>query len=179
MTETTDRTKGIWYLSKDGKMAFKINTSVENFEENREETGYGFEVVDRYNIENLGIKQIKEILDGYKENAEILSSLLTQYENKHGSNYDSSSLLSNRRTNRDNDGLDQEALSRESFRGRNTGDSGSYQGAGEIETSTTPQAFELTTPDGVKTVYGYYRHEQKAMYLDENIINLEHPAHLG
>jgi hypothetical protein len=53
LPETTDRSKGIWYLSKDGKRTFRINTSVENFEDNKKETGYGFEVADWYNIENL------------------------------------------------------------------------------------------------------------------------------
>ena len=56
-----DRTKGIWYLSKDGKRCFRINTSVEHFEENRGETTYGFEVIDWYNLEKLNDEQHKII----------------------------------------------------------------------------------------------------------------------
>jgi hypothetical protein len=52
LPENTDRKDGIWYISKDKKRGFRLNTSITNFEENKRETSNGFEVIDWFNFEN-------------------------------------------------------------------------------------------------------------------------------
>ena len=168
----TYRTSGIWYLSKDGKRVFRINTSVENFEENKRETSYGFEVVDWYNLGKLNSEQLNLVENGYKKNDRVLSSLLTQYESEQRSLYNSDSLLSNGETNRNNDGLDKEAPSGETFRGRDNQSGRGNQGTDFLNNSDL-QTF--TTSFG--EVYGFIDPKTLHMYLDEDKITPEHPLH--
>ena len=92
--------------------------------------------------------------------------MLTQYESEQGSLFKSDNLLSNRKTNRNNDGLAQEASSGEPVRGQNFGGSRSNQRTSELAKFQTPQG----------EIYGFVDSEGN-IYLDETKISPEHPIH--
>lgn len=128
----TDTTSGVWYLSKDSKRLFRINTSLANYEENKKETTFGFEVVDWYNLETVSSQIANDIRDEYKTNGTLLNSVFTQYEDKNGSLFRSDGILPVGETNRDNDGLAQEASPGESDGGADTGDSRGNLGGSRV-----------------------------------------------
>ena len=166
LSKNTDRTNGIWYFSKDKKRIFRFNTSLKFYKGNKKLTTFGFEVVDWYNLDKLNAEQINIVENGYKEKDRVFSSVLTQYESEQGSLFNSDNLLSNRKTNRNNDGLAQEASSGEPVRGQNFGGSRSNQRTSELAKFQTPQG----------EIYGFVDSEGN-IYLDETKISPEHPIH--
>lgn len=164
-----DRTKGIWYLSKDGKRCFRLNTSVEHFEDNKRETTNGFEVVDWFDFEKLTNEEKDIFINTFTndKNSGNISALLQRIEDAQRSNASSDGLLANRITASDYAGLDKKTLQGESNRGRDNRDSRSDYGESEVI-----QTF--TTPSG--EVYGFVDKEGN-IYLDETKIEPKHPIH--
>lgn len=164
-----DRTKGIWYLSKDGKRCFRLNTSVEHFEDNKRETTNGFEVVDWFDFEKLNEEQYVNFINRYNNDKErrTIDRCVQAIEREIGTYDGSDGLLANRITASDYAGLDKKTLQGESDRGRDNRDSRSDYGESEVI-----QTF--TTPSG--EVYGFVDKEGN-IYLDKTKIEPKHPIH--
>ncbi len=90
---------------------------------------------------HLSIKRLNEYINRFNNDKErrTINRWLQAVENEQGSNYDSDDLFKNRQAARDDAGLAQEALSGESIRGQNLGDSRNDQRTNEIAKFQAPQ----------------------------------------
>ena len=174
LSKETDTSNGLWHIvsytrgtNKGKTFAYKFNTSLYLYEQNRKDGHDGFEILDKREISNLTEEQLKTLENVIKNRGNIDSVLSKQGTwNKGRSLYDSDVIANNRQTEGNNDRLDREALQGESNRRQDNRNSRSNQGASEIGTFTTPEG----------EVYGFVDKEGN-IYLDETVISPEHPLH--
>ncbi len=174
LPNNTDTSRGLWHVVKynrganKGKtFAYKFNTSLHQYEQNRKDKHDGFEIVDKREVSSLTEEQLNRVEYVIRNRGNIdsvLSKQGTWIEER--SLYDSDVIVNNRQAERNNDRLDSKALQGEANRGQSDRDSRSNQGTDEIETFTTPQG----------ELYGFVDKEGN-IYLDETKITPEHPIH--
>ena len=183
LSEDTNRDDGIWYLSKDRKRLFRINTSLEHYKENKNETGYGFEVADWYDFTKFTDEQKSEFLNRYN-NDEIrgtISGWLQNIELETGADVSSDGLLQDQEAAADNVGLDEKALQGKSVGRRGVENSRTDKREGEGLDLSGVQLMEGS--DG--TVYGWCEIERDAegnvvarhIYLNDEVLNANTMVH--
>lgn len=183
LSEDTNRDDGIWYLSKDRKRLFRINTSLEHYEENKNETGYGFEVADWYDFTKFTDEQKTGIENLYKndETRRDINSLLQGIEFEDGTSNGSDGLLQDGETAVSDAKMDKEPLSGKSIRGRDI--EGGRRNNGRSEGLDLSDVQLMEGSDG--TVYGWCEIERDAdgnvvarhIYLNDEVLNANTMVH--
>ena len=154
-------------VNKGKTFAYKFNTSLHQYEQNRKDKHDGFEILKKRDITNFSKEQINKLENDIKNRRNIDSVLSEQGTwNEEGTLYDSDVIVDHRQDEGNNDRLDKEALQGESNGRQDNRNSRDNQGESEIETFTTPQG----------EVFGFVDKEGN-IYLDETKITTEHPIH--
>ena len=154
-------------VNKGKTFAYKFNTSLHQYEQNRKDKHDGFEILKKRDITNFSKEQINKLENDIKNRRNIDSVLSEQGTwNEEGTLYDSDVIVDHRQDEGNNDRLDKEALQGESNGRQDNRNSRDNQGESEIETFTTPQG----------EVFGFVDKEGN-IYLDETKITPEHPIH--
>ncbi len=174
LPDATDTSKGLWHIVshtngklKGKKFAYKFNTSLLQYANNRKDKHDGFEILDKRDVSNLNEEQLNILENGIR-NRENIDSVLSKQgiRNEERSLYDSDVIVNNRQAEGNNDRLDRETLQGEPNGRRNNRDGRSNQRSSAIEKFQTPQG----------ELYGFVDKDGK-MYLDETVISPEHPIH--
>ena len=175
--------KFIESLSKDRKRLFRINTSLEHYKENKNETGYGFEVADWYDFTKFTDEQKTGIKNLYKndETRRDINSLLQGIEFEDGTSNGSDSLLQDGETAVSDAKMDKEPLSGKSIRGRDI--EGGRRNNGRSEGLDLSGVQLMEGSDG--TVYGWCEIERDAegnvvarhIYLNDEVLNANTMVH--
>ena len=174
LSKETDTSNGLWHIvsytrgvNKGKTFAYKFNTSLHQYEQNRKDKHDGFEILKKRDITNFSKEQINKLENDIKNRRNIDSVLSEQGTwNEEGTLYDSDVIVDHRQDEGNNDRLDKEALQGESNGRQDNRNSRDNQGESEIETFTTPQG----------EVFGFVDKEGN-IYLDETKITPEHPIH--
>ena len=174
LSKETDTSKGLWHIvrytrgiNKGKTFAYKFNTSLHQYEQNRKDKHDGFEILRKVDITNISEEQLNTLENAIK-NRENIDSVLNQQGtwNEERALYDSDVIVNNRQTKGNNGRLDREALQGKTNRGQSDGSGTENKRESEITTFTTPQG----------EVYGFVDKDGN-IYLDETKISPEHPIH--
>ena len=174
LSKETDTSNGLWHIvsytrgvNKGKTFAYKFNTSLHQYEQNRKDKHDGFEILDKREINNLTEEQLNTLENVIGNRGNIDSVLSKQGAwNEERTLYDSDIIVNNRQTKGNNDRLDRKALQGETNRGQSGRSGRGNKGESEIVTFTTPQG----------EIYGFVDKEGN-IYLDETKISPEHPIH--
>ena len=111
MEEDTVFPDGKFCLFKKSKVLYNVNTSKAQYDNNRKLHRDGFEITERYNLNNLIEQHFDDFLKKYNNDKErrTIDRWLQYTENEVRSNVDSDVLLQNGRTTNNDARLDEEA----------------------------------------------------------------------
>lgn len=165
LSPKTDTSHGLYLLDRENKTIYKFNTSLRQYDENRQDGHDGFEVIDKVNISTLTVEQLNKLEHEYKERR-LIDTIISRIRHEKGSSDYSILNVEDRQAGRNDVLLDRQSSQGEPIGGRNNTSSRANQGESEIATFATPQG----------EVYGFVD-EKGDIYLDETVITAEHPIH--
>ena len=193
LSKETDTSNGLWHIvsyargaNKGKTFAYKFNTSLYQYEQNRKDKRDGFEILSKIDLSgypDIEINEIKKrIENGIIRNQESFNKWSESHIEEQR-RYSSDHIdAEDRASNLDNVGLDKQTLQGESRRGQSAQDSPENRGTGQVRTGFdgtngpryTDEIEKFQTPQG--ELYGFVDKDGK-MYLDETVISPEHPIH--